>query len=115
MAVAHSDDLTGLIGLTPTFETAGVFAAIMLLVPRLIQGLAYGGEMPTAQTYIVEMAPPQHRGLWASMIYVSGATGACIGILMGVIMNWFPTPEQTGGWGCRASRSASALSAACGP
>lgn len=82
-----------MIGLTPSFETAGVFTAIMLLVPRLIQGLAYG-EMPTAQTYLAEMAPPQHRGLWASMIYVSATAGACIGIFMGVIMNWFLTPEQ---------------------
>lgn len=90
-----------LIGLTPTFETAGVFAAVMLLVARLIQGLAYGGEMPTAQTYLAEMAPPQHRGLWASMIYVSGTTGACIGIFMGGIMNWFLTPEQMGEWGWR--------------
>lgn len=90
-----------MIGVTPTFETAGVFAAIMLLAARLIQGLAYGGEMPTAQTYLAEMAPPERRGLWSSMIYVSGTIGACLGIFMGVIMNLFLSPEEMSEWGWR--------------
>lgn len=90
-----------LIGLTPSFESAGVFAAVMLLVARLIQGLAYGGEMPTAQTYLAEMAPPQRRGLWSSMIYISGTIGAALGTSMGVILNLFITPEQMNDWGWR--------------
>ena len=40
------------------------------------QGLAHGGELPAAQTYLAEMAPRERRGLWSSLIYFSG-TSAC--------------------------------------
>lgn len=90
-----------MIGVTPTFETAGVFAAIMLLAARLIQGLAYGGEMPTAPDLQRRWLPRSAAASWSSMIYVSGTIGACLGIFMGVIMNLFLSPRRMSEWGWR--------------
>lgn len=83
-----------MIALVPTYATAGVWAAVVLLVARLLQGLAHGGEMPAAQTYIAEAAPRERRGLWSSMIYVSGTLGIVAGLLLGVILDSI-LPSQT--------------------
>ena len=53
-----------LIGVSPTFASVGAWASLMLLVARLIQGLAHGGELPSSQTYLSEVAPKEKRGLW---------------------------------------------------
>lgn len=49
------------IGFSPTFDSVGVLALVILVVARLLQGLAHGGEMGTAVTYLVEraLAAPQ--------------------------------------------------------
>lgn len=72
-----------MIAVTPTYETAGVLSSVMLLVARIIQGLAHGGEMPSAQTYLAEAAPPKKRGLWSSWIYITGTAGVLFGQLLG--------------------------------
>lgn len=89
------------IALTPTFANAGVFASLMLLSARLIQGLAHGGEMPSAQTYISEVAPAARRGLWSTLIYISGTIGNLAGILLGAILALVLTNEQMLAWGWR--------------
>ncbi|WP_245558810.1 MFS transporter [Aestuariimicrobium kwangyangense] len=61
-----------LIGLTPSYASWGAWSSALLLVARLIQGLAHGGELPSAQTYLSEQAPAARRGLWASAIYMTG-------------------------------------------
>ena len=76
-----------MIGVAPTFATIGVWASLMLLVARLIQGLAHGGELPSSQTYLSEMAPKEKRGLWATLIYTSGTVGILAGTLLGAVLN----------------------------
>ena len=51
---------TMLMGLLPTYETAGWFAPIALLVLRILQGCAVGGEIPGASVFVSEHAPPNH-------------------------------------------------------
>jgi MHS family alpha-ketoglutarate permease-like MFS transporter len=75
-----------LIGLCPTHARAGAFAGAVLLVARLLQGLGHGGELPTAQTYLTELAPREHRGLWSSLAYVSGSVGGLGGSLLGAVL-----------------------------
>ncbi|WP_139007328.1 MFS transporter [Arthrobacter crystallopoietes] len=75
------------IGLTPTYDSIGAGASLMLLVARLIQGLAHGGELPSAQTYLSEMAPSSRRGYWASLIYASGTVGILFGTLLGAVLS----------------------------
>lgn len=88
MALAVSSGAAGsfLIGLSPTYETIGVWASVVLLAARLAQGLAHGGELPTAQAYISEIAPKERRGLWSSLIYISGTAGTLLSVLTGVIL-----------------------------
>lgn len=90
-----------MIGIAPTFATAGAWASLMLLVARLIQGLAHGGELPSSQTYLSEMAPKEHRGFWATLIYTSGTVGILFGTLLGAILNMALTAEAMNAWGWR--------------
>jgi MHS family alpha-ketoglutarate permease-like MFS transporter len=90
-----------MIALVPTYNSAGVWAAVVLLTARLLQGLAHGGEMPSAQTYIAESAPPSRRGLWSSLIYVSGTTGVVMGLVLGVVLNTLLPKADMQAWGWR--------------
>ena len=90
-----------MIALVPTYSSAGAWAAVVLLTARLLQGLAHGGEMPSAQTYIAESAPAARRGLWSSLIYVSGTSGIVIGLLFGYILNLLLSKQDMQAWGWR--------------
>ncbi|MEV0603832.1 MFS transporter [Streptomyces sp. NPDC050315] len=90
-----------LIGLSPTHATIGVGASVLLLVARLAQGLAHGGELPAAQTYVSEMAPRGRRGRWSSLIYVSGTSGILAGTLLGAVLATMLTEAQLHAWGWR--------------
>ncbi len=89
------------IGVSPTYESIGAFASLILLLARLLQGLAHGGELPSAQTYISEKAPAERRGLWASLIYVSGSIGNVIGVLLGVVLTSVLVESQMSSFGWR--------------
>ncbi|MFE7420875.1 MFS transporter [Rhodococcus sp. NPDC057529] len=89
------------IGLTPTHQTIGIAAAVVLVVARLAQGVAHGGELPSAQTYIVEFAPTARRGLWSSLIYISNTTGVVVGTLLGALLTTTLNSEQMADWGWR--------------
>ncbi|MBP1324883.1 MFS family permease [Leucobacter exalbidus] len=89
------------IGLAPSFDQWGAWSSLLLLVARLVQGLAHGGETPNAQAYLSEMAPAEKRGLWASLIYVSGTTGTVIGILLGAILTVTLSTDQMNSFGWR--------------
>lgn len=90
-----------LIAVTPTFDNVGVLASAMLLGARLIQGLAHGGEMPSAQTYLTESAPKEKRGLWSSLIYFSGMLGILFATLLGAVLNMMLSAEAMLAWGWR--------------
>jgi MHS family alpha-ketoglutarate permease-like MFS transporter len=68
------------IGLTPSYESIGVFAPILLVLARLLQGLSTGGEYTAAATFMVESAPSGKRGFFSSFLYV----GALIGNLLAI-------------------------------
>ncbi|MBP1325626.1 MHS family alpha-ketoglutarate permease-like MFS transporter [Leucobacter exalbidus] len=90
-----------LIGVSPTYDTIGVWASVLLLVARLTQGLAYGGEQPTAGAYLSERAPAKRRGLWASLIYSSGTVGVMAGMLLGAVLSAVLGAETMAAWGWR--------------
>ena len=90
-----------MIGVAPTFASVGAFASLMLLVARLVQGLAHGGELPSSQTYLSEMAPREHRGFWATLIYTSGTVGILFGTLLGAVLNMALSTEAMNAWGWR--------------
>lgn len=90
-----------LIAIAPTYGQVGVFASIVLVLARLIQGLAHGGELPSAQTYVSEFADNHNRGLWASLIYVSGTIGNVLGVLVGVVLTGMLSTSQMQSYGWR--------------
>ncbi|NYI80776.1 MFS transporter [Nocardioides panzhihuensis] len=89
------------IGLSPTYESVGLAAPVVLVVARLIQGLAHGGEMPSSHAYIAEMAPAERRGLWSSSIYVSGMSAVLVATLLGAVLTSTLGEGAMADWGWR--------------
>jgi MFS transporter, MHS family, alpha-ketoglutarate permease len=89
------------IGLCPSAHTIGLAAPVLLLVARLAQGLAHGGELPSSQTYLAELAPRERRGLWSSLIYVSGTIGVLAGTLLAAVSAMVLDHAQMQSWGWR--------------
>lgn len=89
------------IGLSPTYAAVGAGASLILLVARLVQGLAHGGELPSAQTYICEYAPRERRGLWSSLIYISGTCGVLVGTILAAVLSQTLSEEQMTSFGWR--------------
>ncbi len=86
-------------GLLPTYQAIGIWAPILLITLRLVQGLGIGGEWGGALLLAVEYAPPEKRGLYGSIPQM----GVTIGMFMGTIALWLMTmlPEEsfmTWGW-----------------
>jgi MHS family proline/betaine transporter-like MFS transporter len=75
---------TFLIGLVPGYATIGAWAPILVLILRLLQGLALGGEYGGAATYVAEHAPPHRRGFFTSWIQTTATLGLFLSL--GVIL-----------------------------
>lgn len=89
------------IAICPTYEQVGWIASLLLLLARLLQGLAHGGELPAAQTYLAEHSPREKRGLYASSIYVTGTIGLLAGLALGLILNSVLSADQMAEFGWR--------------
>jgi MFS family permease len=91
---------TFLIGLVPGYKTIGVAAPILVLLLRLIQGLALGGEYGGAATYVAEHAPAGKRGFYTSWIQTTATLGlfVALGIIMLVKLN-MPDAQFNAEWG----------------
>ena len=70
------------IGLLPTYETAGWLAAILLVILRMLQGLALGGEYGGAAIYVAEHAPDNARGQHTSWIQMTATLGLVLALIM---------------------------------
>ena len=91
-----------LIALTPTYQTVGLVAPVMLLTARLLQGLSVGGEYGVSATYLAEMATSRQRGFYSSFLYLTliGAQLLALGIQL-VLQKWLLTEAQLLDWGWR--------------
>lgn len=79
-----------LIAVLPTYGQIGVFASLILLLIRVAQGFAHGGESATANSYIAEIAPAHKRGFWGSIVFVAIFGGSVVAYTIGgVITNVF--------------------------
>ena len=93
---------TALVGCLPTYETIGVAAPIILIVLRLLQGLALGGEYGGAATYVAEHAPDGKRGLYTSWIQTTATLGFFLSLLVILACRSFDGPTSTSRtWGWR--------------
>ncbi len=73
---------TFVVGLLPSYAAIGVAAPIILVVMRLVQGLALGGEYGGAATYVAEHAPPGKRGFYTSFIQITATAGLMLSLLV---------------------------------
>jgi MFS family permease len=73
---------TALVGVLPTFETIGWWAPALLVLLRLLQGLALGGEFGGAALYIAEHCPPERRGYYTAWIQTTGTMGLILSLLV---------------------------------
>jgi MHS family proline/betaine transporter-like MFS transporter len=89
-----------LIGLLPTAETIGIAAPILLVVLRMLQGLAAGGEYGTAIIYAAEFAPADRKGEMAGRVQMGSLAGLLIGafVVVGLNLSLSPSAMQSWGW-----------------
>src|SRR3989475_12580671 len=73
---------TALIGILPTYKTAGWFAPIALLGIRILQGLALGGEYGGGTVYVAEQVPGHKRGFYTSFIQITATLGLFVSLLV---------------------------------
>src|SRR5215468_7955811 len=91
---------TFLIGLMPTYATAGWFAPVGLIAIRVFQGLALGGEYGGAAIYVAEHVPDNKRGYWTSYIQITATLGLFLSLITVLILQFYMTPAnfQNYGW-----------------
>ena len=89
------------IALSPGYETIGVWAPVLLVFARLLQGLSVGGEYGTSATYLSEMATKERRGFFSSFQYVTLISGQLIALGVLIVLQQTLTEEQLYSWGWR--------------
>ncbi|HEX4874751.1 MAG TPA: MFS transporter, partial [Sphingorhabdus sp.] len=92
---------TFIVGLLPSYASIGVAAPILLVVMRLIQGLALGGEYGGAATYVAEHAPNNKRGLYTSFIQTTATLGLFAALLVVIGTRTAIGEEAFKDWGWR--------------
>lgn len=105
--------LTGLgtfaVGLMPTYEQIGIWAAVILVCVRLIQGFGVGGEQGGAVLLTAEAAPPRRRGFYASFVQLGSPVAYLIPTaLFAGLQAWMPSEEFLS-WGWRVPFLLSAI------
>jgi MHS family proline/betaine transporter-like MFS transporter len=89
------------IALIPGYAAIGVWAPILLLVIRVIQGFSASGEYAGASAFLVEYAPPKRRGIYAAVVPASTATGLLLGSLLAALLTGLLSADQMQEWGWR--------------
>ena len=92
---------TFIVGILPTYATIGVAAPIILILLRLAQGLALGGEYGGAATYVAEHAPHGKRGLYTSFIQTTATLGLFLSLLVILACRLTLGTEAFEAWGWR--------------
>jgi MHS family citrate/tricarballylate:H+ symporter-like MFS transporter len=90
-----------LISLTPSYASIGIAAPIIVIIARLIQGFALGGEVGPTTAYLMEIAPPERRGLVVAWQPTSQQIAATAGALVGVILSKVMAPDALEAYGWR--------------
>ncbi|MCR3721965.1 MULTISPECIES: MFS transporter [Prauserella salsuginis group] len=100
---------TTLIGFLPTFEIIGIWAPILLIVLRLIQGAGVGGEWAGAVLMAVENAPPKRRSLYGCFPQLGLPSGILLSQLAFLLITGVMSPDAFTAWGWRIAFLSSSL------
>src|SRR5687767_12151697 len=92
---------TAAIGFLPTYATIGIAAPIILLVIRILQGLALGGEYGGAAIYVAEYVPDERRGFYTSFIQITATLGLFMSLMVILLVKKAVPIEAFNSWGWR--------------
>ena len=92
---------TALIGFLPTYATIGMAAPIILLLIRILQGLALGGEYGGAAVYVAEHVPDERRGFYTSFIQITATLGLFVSLVVILLVQNLMSRETFASWGWR--------------
>jgi MFS family permease len=92
---------TALIGVLPTYASIGVAAPAALLVIRILQGLALGGEYGGAAVYVAEHVPDGRRGFYTSFIQITATLGLFVSLAVILVVQNLMSPAAFRAWGWR--------------
>ena len=92
---------TFVVGLLPSYAAIGIAAPVILIVLRLLQGLALGGEYGGAATYVAEHAPHGRRGFYTSWIQTTATLGLFLSLLVILGSRTWLGEEEFAAWGWR--------------
>jgi MFS family permease len=92
---------TFLVGLLPGYATLGIAAPVILILLRMLQGLALGGEYGGAATYVAEHAPDNRRGYYTSWIQATATLGLFLSLVVILIVQASLSKETYAAWGWR--------------
>ncbi|WP_306350162.1 MFS transporter [Flavobacterium sp. '19STA2R22 D10 B1'] len=92
---------TFLIGCVPSYDSIGYMAPVLVLILRLLQGLALGGEYGGAATYVAEHAPIGQRGYWTSWIQTTATVGLFVSLVVILATKSTLSAEAFDTWGWR--------------
>ncbi|CAE6861421.1 MFS transporter [Paraburkholderia domus] len=105
---------TVLVGVLPTSEQIGIFAPILLILLRVIQGVAAGGEFAGAALLVSENAPPERRGAWSALPSLGGAASTCAAGITLLLTSLTMSDATFRAWGWRLPFLFSAILLAVG-
>jgi MFS family permease len=91
------------LALTPSYAQIGIAAPILLVIFRLLQGFALGGEVGPSTAFLVEAAPPLRRGLYVSIQYMTQDMAVLAAGLAGFLLTTWLSPAELDAWGWRAA------------
>ncbi len=89
------------VGLLPTYGQVGLLAPLLLLVLRLLQGFAVGGEIGGAAVYLTEHAPQNRRGFYTSVLQLMGPLGIMASTIQIVLLQYWLSDAEFHEWGWR--------------
>jgi MFS family permease len=92
---------TAAVGFLPTYHTIGIAAPIFLLLIRVLQGLALGGEYGGAAVYVAEHVPDARRGFYTSFIQITATLGLFVSLAVSLVVQNSMTRESFNAWGWR--------------
>ncbi|MDH8843952.1 MFS transporter [Staphylococcus warneri] len=89
------------IGLLPNYDTIGIWAPVLLLLARILQGFSTGGEYAGAMTYVAESSPDKKRNSLGSGLEIGTLSGYIAASIMIALLSFFLTHDQMQSWGWR--------------
>ena len=90
-----------MIAVIPTYAQIGIWAPVLLLVARLLQGLSVGGEYGTSATYLSEVATARTRGFYGSFHYATIIAGQLLAVMVVAILQYVLSADELRAWGWR--------------